>query len=376
MKILFICKTQLQVVNYLLIFKDFYGQIEEAVFCFTDSKRSGLIQLQHYLPKVSNKIRVIFLNIPSNLRLDAWIKNKNQERNYISCLESVLYTFGLFRKRIENKVFSRCKDILITKKFDRIYLFNYSKLIDWIITNCIKKARDVSIVDEGLGSYLLSSYNVNFLEKVKEILLYDPALVIGKVPEHIKINPLNSKLLLSSEFIDYLKILFPKNNSDERGEETVVWLGQNYGGSGKGVKRKKLLLAHKKIFNKFSEIEKKKKENFSYRPHPARLEVLEEIAKNNLYCKIAGESKIPYEIELILGYKKIPKEIHTINSSGALYLYMLIPDRAMSVRSYFSFKSFFELSGYDLNKEVPGFNLLFEKLQTKYPENIFSETLK
>lgn len=54
---------------------------------------------------------------------------------------------------------------------------------------------------------------------------------------------------------------------------------------------------------------------------------------------------------------------------------MLIPDRVANVKSYFSFKSFFDLSGYDLNKEVPGFSQLFEELKAKYPENIFSEKL-
>lgn len=375
MKILFICKTQLQVINYLLIFKELYDKIDVAVFCFTDSQRSGLIQLQQYLPKVSKKIKVVCLNIPSNLRLDSWIKNKNLERHYLSFWESFLYTFGIRRKKIENKVFSHSEKLLSINKFDKIYLFNYSKLIDWLITNCIKIARNVSIVDEGLGSYLRSSYKDSFLKNGKEILLYDPSLFIGNIPRNIKIKPLNSNLLLSADFISCLKILFPNDDLNEKPEESIVWLGQNYGGSGKGIKRKRFLLAHKKIFSAFSNLEKKKKESFSYRPHPARLEDLEEIAKNNLYCRIEGESKIPYEVELILGYKKIPKEIHTISSSGALYLYMLIPDRVANVKSYFSFKSFFDLSGYDLNKEVPGFSQLFEELKAKYPENIFSEKL-
>ena len=100
---------------------------------------------------------------------------------------------------------------------------------------------------------------------------------------------------------------------------------------------------------------------------------MDKIAENCDFCEIDISSGNPYEVELLLNYKELPREIHTISSSGALYLYMLLGERSRCVKSYFSFKQFFEMAGSSLDVEVPGFFDLFTKLKEKYPNNLFIE---
>ena len=323
MKFLFLCKTQLQVVNYILIFEKFYGQIDEAVFCFLDNKRSGLYNLQKRLPGISNKIRVVDVNFPSNLRIDAWLKNKNNERNNLSFFDSFLYTFGLNRNLIRNRVFGSSIDIL-GAKFDRVYLFNYSNYIGWILENLLSNSSKISIIDEGVCSYIVNLYDRDLLRKADEVLLYDPSLVVGEFPENIKVLQLDATGFSKPQVIDWLKRLFPKVKGVSSRKDEIIWIGQNFGSSEKGARRLKFRKAHVELFRDFVKKYASENEVIRYRPHPSKLKELDKIAENCDFCEIDISSGNPYEVELLLNYKELPREIHTISSSGALYLYMLL----------------------------------------------------
>ena len=316
--------------------------------------------------------QIKYVNFPSNLRIDAWLKNKNNERNNLSFFDSFLYTFGLNRDLIRNRVFGSSIDIL-GAKFDRVYLFNYSNYIGWILENLLSNSSKISIIDEGVCSYIVNLYDRDLLRKADEVLLYDPSLVVGEFPEKIKVLQLDATGFSKPQVIDWLKRLFPKVKGVSSRKDEIIWIGQNFGSSEKGARRLKFRNAHVELFRDFVKKYASGNEVIRYRPHPSKLKELDKIAESCGFCEIDISSGNPYEVELLLNYKELPREIHTISSSGALYLYMLLGERSRCVKSYFSFKQFFEMAGSSLDVEVPGFFDLFIKLKEKYPNNLFIE---
>lgn len=123
---------------------------------------------------------------------------------------------------------------------------------------------------------------------------------------------------------NWLKEVFPRPravNTPNSSGDLPVWMGQNLGkvGSLEGE-------SYRKVFNLFKE--KYKDIGFVYRPHPAESSdlILDGLHKN--YILDRG-SRIPFEVELLLGYRSFPKEIHTVASTGAIYIHILFGKKVL-----------------------------------------------
>lgn len=337
MKALFICETQLQLVNCLTLINDLYENLDDVIILTFESDRKGMSDLQANLNNLPGKIKAKVIKYPS-LKLNL---NKVKFNNCfgVSIFDSILYTLKIYRKEIKNKYFSRIYPNLLEDagrriSFDVIYLSNYGLFPEWIIENFLKKDGRVIAVDEGIASYLMAKFNRRgFIQNLSEILLYEPDLFVGNLPRKLKISPLSKVSLRSDRVLSWLKLLFPNSGKykfDRLDRDcSILWVGQGFGKYDKSIER----IPHVDTFNVFlKNIEGK---SFIFRPHPNPGNALDDRIKEIDSAILDEGSALPFEIELLLGYRKIPSEIHTISSSSGFYLYMLFGEKFCRSRSFF-----------------------------------------
>lgn len=370
MRALFLCSTQLQVVNYLLILDSIIDEVDEVVFIFFKKSRPGLLDVVPGLERISSKVKVFILDVPS-----ISFKLKALNKDFRASLGDVfLFKFHLLRRYIRNKYYKNLvsdafSDFVKQETTDVLYIANLTQFSCWLADSVLRKNGQLIYVEEGVGSYLSSTYKKEFLKKITEIKIFDKNLFSVALPKRIRISEMNSRAFMVERVSNWLKEVFPRPravNTPNSSGDLPVWMGQNLGkvGSLEGE-------SYRKVFNLFKE--KYKDIGFVYRPHPAESSdlILDGLHKN--YILDRG-SRIPFEVELLLGYRSFPKEIHTVASTGAIYIHILFGKKSSSVKSFIYnkvYENVLKSSGSSKEskklKEIDNFILT---MSSKYPDKI------
>ena len=98
---LFLCSTQLQVVNYLLILDSIIDEVDEVVFIFFKKSRPGLLDVVPSLGRISSKVKVFILDVPS---ISFKLKTLNKDVR-ASLGDVFLFKFRSLRRYIRNKYY-------------------------------------------------------------------------------------------------------------------------------------------------------------------------------------------------------------------------------------------------------------------------------
>lgn len=364
MKALFICATQLQLFNDLIILNKIIDHVEKVVFIVVGSRR-GLENAANNLKKIE---KVELISFAAEI-LDFRDRNKfsNIETIKISLIDYLLHRLHVLRNTIEDKYYGSISyninklSSILDCKFDYIYLSNYNSFDSWLVRKFSNKKTKVCAVDEGVSSYFSGRYR-KFKRKLSKIYLHSPDLLIGNVGKRICVDGLNpdwSNLRL----ISWLKTIFPKAEDSYLSVQTdcPIWIGQYFG---KADPRGVMAKSHYKILNIF--MDSLKGGGFVYRPHPEPFPELDALVTRYSTLIYDAGGSIPFEVEILLGYRMIPMQIHTISSTSAIYLYLINKEITRQTKSIFYYREFYRFMGV----ENPKIDVFLKKVKSKFPDNI------
>lgn len=263
--------------------------------------------------------------------------------------------FGLRKEGRGKKFVSEicCEEGCDRKAFDVVYWHTQLKEIVQVV-RCVKDRGGESVlIDEGLQSYLEIPREKR--EMVDRIGLYCPEVSCFSMDERIpvvKISALNEK---DGRVVRILKEVFPNDFGDEASVE-VIWIGQNFSFSEVVSK------VYDDLVEDFGKRFFRLNRTYEIREHPS-------LGQKN---KTLRRSVIPFELEILLGYRAQPKEIHTVNSSVGVFVPVLL-GKDCKLRVHFYHFVLLRESGLSDEALYPGMSQLLLRLKRIFPETVVLE---
>lgn len=352
---LFICLTQLQLISSLNIIDEMLekGESFDADLILQADGRQGIRELEERCKKLGIFRNIVFFEPEQNYHFRHWLKGKNFFK--IRIIDVALYSFKSLRKYFYKRLYS--KTSLKFSEYSSVYYFNNNERLFKLLS----PACQYHIIDEGVGSYTSRTH----FSKADVIHLYEPQLCCyslapnEKLTKQLKISPQRKRLF------NWLNQIF---NIDKNEKINILYLDQPL--ERKLTEDDCAFTLKKTIFSEF--VKRHSVDSLQIRSHPAMNDKIK-----NKYKKLFGDvysdknSGLSLEMQWMLS-ETLPKEIHTISSSGALYwMFMFEDNEVTNTKVYLYWPIYRRYLHNDQTQNLICLDKFFEKIQVRYPNNFF-----
>lgn len=247
-----------------------------------------------------------------------------------------------------------CEEGCNGKSFDVVYWHTPLKEIVKIVKYVKGRGGESVLIDEGLQSYLEIPREKR--EIVDRIGLYCPEVSCFSMDEEIPIMRISAFSKKEGRIIRILREVFPNDSSEGMGTADFIWIGQNFSFSEVAKK------AYDALVKDFGKRVLKLNKTCEIREHPSLRQK----------DKALKKSVIPFELEILLGYRAQPEEIHTINSSVGVFVPVLLGEDCKLKVHFYHFVLLRQCGLLDASL-YPGMSQLLMRLEKIFPETVVLE---
>lgn len=315
------------------------------------SKGRALERVAELLAKRSIFSEIVFLKIEELRRpkFFEWMRNPDN-RKYWSFKDFLLGGRFKGERKFLKRVF--CQDGQNERTYQTVYWHTPFREIRRVVEKVRQRKGESILVDEGTQSYL--SFSDKKRAITDKIYLYFPEAACFSGRKEISIVRIEAFRRYPVRLLEILRNIFPREGKLKRGGD-VVWVGQNFSS------REEWKGAYDDLLREKTEKLLKVGKKLEVCEHPSRQRIIDLNGK--------GEIKIPFELEVLLGYRKKPKEIHTVNSSVGLFFPLMVGS-GCDVKIYFYHFEFIKRCRIESEVWLE-LSLLLGKMKKLFPNSIF-----